>query len=103
MKRYLLFSGDHYYPSGGWKDFCGDYDSAEEAVQYLKEKCLKDYYMSGSWYHVVDTQAPKEIVDAIFDGMCRDNRIVVSEDISEEKAKGWRQIECPFPNASGCI
>ena len=102
MKRFLLFSGDHYYPSGGWKDFCGDYDSVEEATQYLKSQCFKDYYMSNSWYHIVDTQASVGGVSDFKPAM-HHGWIVIDEDISEEKAKSWRQIECPFPNASGCI
>lgn len=31
MKRFLVFSGDHYYPGGGWSDFKGSYDTADEA------------------------------------------------------------------------
>ena len=31
MKKYLLFSFDQYYPIGGIHDYCGDYDSIEEA------------------------------------------------------------------------
>lgn len=25
--RYLLFAGDHYYPSGGWNDYRGCYET----------------------------------------------------------------------------
>lgn len=32
MKRYLLFKGVDYYPSGGWEDFKGDYDSVDEII-----------------------------------------------------------------------
>lgn len=35
MKRYLLFAWDQYYPSGGWNDFIGCFDSFEEAQQFL--------------------------------------------------------------------
>lgn len=31
MKRYLLFQCNDYYPSGGWDDFVGDYDTIEDA------------------------------------------------------------------------
>ena len=32
MKRYLGFSGECYYPAGGWDDFKGAFDTLEEAV-----------------------------------------------------------------------
>ena len=31
MKRYLLFAFDDYYPTGGWNDFRGSFDTAIEA------------------------------------------------------------------------
>lgn len=34
MKRYLLFMYDQYYPSGGWGDFKGSFDTLEEALAY---------------------------------------------------------------------
>jgi hypothetical protein len=33
MKRYLLFTFTSYYPSGGWKDFSGSFDTEMGAVQ----------------------------------------------------------------------
>lgn len=51
MKRYLLFSGSDYYPSGGWKDFNDSFDSAEEA-RAKGNSFEPEYY----WYHVVDSQ-----------------------------------------------
>lgn len=30
-KRYAVFAYDDYYPSGGMNDFCGTYDTVEEA------------------------------------------------------------------------
>lgn len=40
-KRYLLFTYDTYYPSGGWSDFDGSFDSIDEIVEYLKEQDYK--------------------------------------------------------------
>lgn len=48
MKRYLLFAGDNYYPSGGWSDFIGSFDTVEQA---LARQCD----IRRDWYHVVDT------------------------------------------------
>ena len=33
MKRFLLFSGWNYYPSGGVDDFNGSFDTKEEAIR----------------------------------------------------------------------
>jgi hypothetical protein len=35
VKRYLLFCVECYYPSGGWQDFVGLFDSLEEAKEHL--------------------------------------------------------------------
>lgn len=49
MKRYALFHGSHFYPSGGWKDFAGTFDSAEDA-----EAALENVLFSRDWYEIVD-------------------------------------------------
>ena len=46
MKRYLLFSGDNYYPGGGWNDFKGAFNTVEEAVQHGDK-------LGYDWYQVV--------------------------------------------------
>jgi len=52
MKRYLLFYGDSYYPSGGWTDLKGSFDDEKEALIHLCNK----YY---DWWHIVDTLTMK--------------------------------------------
>lgn len=47
MKRYLLFAGDNYYPSGGWGDFVDGFDSVEQAALKLAER-------SYDWFQIVD-------------------------------------------------
>ncbi len=47
MKRYLLFKFDQYYPSGGWKDFKGAFDTIKEA------KDIKTY--SYEFFQIVDS------------------------------------------------
>lgn len=47
MKRYLLFKGAEFYPSGGWDDFEGDYETIQEA---------KDNTQDCDWWQIVDTQ-----------------------------------------------
>lgn len=36
MKRYLVFSAECYYPSGGWNDFEADFDTLVEAADMTK-------------------------------------------------------------------
>lgn len=56
MKRYLLFSGDNYYPGGGWEDFRGDFDTVEAA------KAAKlDQHKHDDWYHIVDIETGTEV------------------------------------------
>ncbi len=43
-----------YYPSGGWDDFRGDYETLREAIE-AAAKCTLDFY------HIVDTE-DKEVV-----------------------------------------
>ncbi len=47
MKRYMLFAGYEYYPSGGMGDFVGYFDTMSEAVQHIQNV---------EWWHVLDTQ-----------------------------------------------
>lgn len=54
MKNYLLFAGDHYYPSGGWDDFREAFETWGEADQ--EGKGLKEQHKV-DWYHVVDLES----------------------------------------------
>jgi hypothetical protein len=46
--RYLLFAGCQYYPSGGWDDFKGSFDTIDEAKEQIKILDIED------WWHIVD-------------------------------------------------
>jgi len=48
LKRFLAFGGSQYYPGGGWNDFVGDTDSAEEAIALLRDEY--------DWWNVIDTE-----------------------------------------------
>lgn len=52
MKQYLFFAGDHYYPSGGWNDFRGDYETMEEVQAEWDKSYVEKAF---DWGHVVDT------------------------------------------------
>lgn len=53
MKKYILFSGAHYYPGGGMRDLSGSFDSIQEAIDFANRRdsagSLRD-----EWYEVVD-------------------------------------------------
>ncbi len=57
MKRFLLFSGDTYYPYGGFWDCNHSFDSLEEAVSFAASK-------DDDWYHVVDIQTMKVVANS---------------------------------------
>lgn len=48
MKRFLLFCGMQYYPSGGWNDLRDKgYDTLEEALKAAANR-------NADWWHIVD-------------------------------------------------
>jgi len=46
MKRYGLFAGEKYYPSGGWYDLLGTFDTIPEALSAPRKFV--------DWWHVID-------------------------------------------------
>jgi hypothetical protein len=50
--KFLLFKGDNYYPSGGWDDFVGAYETLE-AAKMAATDC--------DWAQVVDAVALCEV------------------------------------------
>lgn len=53
MKRYLLFTGYNYYPSGGIEDLQAQSDNIEELKITAKQnKTVKRH----DWYQIVDSQ-----------------------------------------------
>jgi hypothetical protein len=48
--RYMLFMGDRYYPSGGWHDFMGFFQTVDEAIEATKPRNIY------GWAHVVDPE-----------------------------------------------
>lgn len=54
LKRYLVFIGDHYYPSGGWEDYVGTFDTYAEAL--TASRAPQAGYLSPSdWSQIIDT------------------------------------------------
>ena len=56
MKRYMVFSGEDYYPNGGMEDFDKDFDIIEEAIEFAKKQ-------KGDWIQIYDIVSKQIIVD----------------------------------------
>jgi hypothetical protein len=58
MKRFWLFQGERYYPTGGMRDFIDSFDTQEEAISHAKEHAVEKNpkYYGNNWAHVLDTQ-----------------------------------------------
>lgn len=55
MKRFILFSGDDYYPNGGMKDMTGSYDTLDQAIAAFNEVDENGWRVAGQdWMHVLD-------------------------------------------------
>lgn len=54
VKRFVLFAGYDYYPSGGWGDFVESFDTAEEArAAQFANGC--------DWKQIIDLSTGKEL------------------------------------------
>jgi hypothetical protein len=55
-KRFLLFGFDRYYPGGGWNDFLGSFDTAEEAREFAAAQKYQP-----DCHDVIDTAAGESV------------------------------------------
>lgn len=81
MKRYLLFTSDQYYPSGGWEDFKGGFDTIEAAKGAVPDAETCCGYDLG---HIVDTET-QQIITAY------------NTDMGREPVE-WRERKCHIEN-----
>jgi hypothetical protein len=58
VKRFLIFAGYAYYPSGGWSDFYSSVDTLVEAKSEV-DKYVDRY----SWAHVIDRKIWKKVYE----------------------------------------
>lgn len=63
MKRYLTFIFNKFEPDGGMRDFAGDCDDLQEAINFIEckvdeEKYHKtiEYQWEFTWAHIYDTE-----------------------------------------------
>lgn len=58
MKKYLLFAGPNYYPSGGLDDLVKSFDSIEEAKAFAEA----DHEETYEWAQIVETKSLKLVL-----------------------------------------
>ena len=61
MKRFFVFFGHVYYPSGGWDDFAGDADTLDEAMALARQKAV-DSDSVRIWWHIFDSTEKKIVM-----------------------------------------
>jgi len=49
MKRFMIFAGENYYPSGGMNDFVGEFDTISQCIIRLSKR-------RADWWNILDTQ-----------------------------------------------
>ena len=78
MNRYLLFSGEAYYPMGGAEDFQGSYTTVAECVQ--ADGIFAD------WWNILDTRTGRvyNYHDVNFDRNLLEDRLKWAATIDSE-------------------
>ena len=69
MKRFLLFSGDGYYPCGGVEDFVRGFKSLESIEQHLR--ALDENGEKPDWSNVLDIQTSTKYYVDRYTYQCR--------------------------------
>lgn len=63
----LLFAGSCFYPSGGWEDFRGYFNSVEEAKKFLIDNWESFDICCSPWMHIVEKN--KIVLEGRFDDL----------------------------------
>lgn len=64
MKRYMIFSGPLYYPTGGMDEFLADFDTIEEVLEYMRNDA--NFLLGrGDWVQVYDTEKREDVTSKI--------------------------------------
>lgn len=64
MKRFLIFAGVNFYPSGGIDDLIGKADTLAEAQTILPKRMIPEGFESMSWGHIYDCEND-EVLDRV--------------------------------------
>lgn len=62
MKRFLLFTFDEYYPSGGWADFVDSFETIEEARTRATTRQRDEYQIVDGAHGTVIESSPGSTV-----------------------------------------
>ncbi len=54
MTRWLVFAGESFYPAGGLNDYCGAFDTEEDARRFIAEKIERNPWLD--WWQLVEVQ-----------------------------------------------
>lgn len=76
MKRFLIFFGEQYYPSGGMEDFIAEADTLETSIEYVRERIKKELIeypmyedesdlLQYRWSHIYDCERMKIVWNSI--------------------------------------
>jgi len=77
MKRFLLFHGVEFYPSGGMKDLKKESDCLDEIIPFIQKV---EYY---EWAHIYDCEKQRIVLK----GNCIDL-------LDGEYKFEWEKVEC---------
>lgn len=62
IKRFVVFRGDYYYPSGGWDDFAASFDTVEEALEFTRTpNVVNRIVLHYDWYQIIDLNTGKVV------------------------------------------
>jgi hypothetical protein len=66
-RRYCIFAGPDYYPSGGWHDFRLSRDTLEEAKKAAEELSSGDGFTL-DWWQIFDLQERRVVAQSRYQG-----------------------------------
>ena len=66
-RRYCIFAGLDYYPSGGWHDFRASRDTLREAVQAAEELSTGDGFTL-DWWQIFDMDQRRVVAQSRYQG-----------------------------------
>lgn len=70
VKRFILFTGDSFYPNGGWSDFRDGFlteDEAVEAANTFVARAHSEGTHSSVWWQIADITTGKIVKEGVSD------------------------------------
>lgn len=61
LKRYILFAGDYYYPSGGWDDYAASDDDLETLKATADSLVDSNATYGSAWAHVIEAETMTKV------------------------------------------